>query len=90
MGFGLQWGRNITVAECNTSGLAYMVTSPLQWGRNITVAECVMLFAMPESVSFCFNGAATSLLRSGLGPTPFELIIDRFNGAATSLLRSVH
>ena len=55
---GLQWGRNLTVAEgarvlCRGGG-----GRKLQWGRNLTVAEG---FSSGGSGSgpYCFNGAAT-------------------------------
>ena len=65
----LQWGRNITAAECMSLAdqLADNILT-LQWGRNITAAECLypcqVRLAIPR-----FNGAATSLLRNVAGST---------------------
>ena len=39
----LQWGRNITVAECQILVMDTIPEIQLQWGRNITVAECMWL-----------------------------------------------
>ena len=35
----LQWGRNLFVAECDTSAYVYAQGLELQWGRNLFVAE---------------------------------------------------
>ena len=38
-GRGLQWGRNLTVAEGDRNVLDVRASARLQWGRNLTVAE---------------------------------------------------
>ena len=37
---GLQWGRNLFVAECLGTRRGLIHTYSLQWGRNLFVAEC--------------------------------------------------
>ena len=61
---GLQWGRNLFVAESvyrrpDTTALGY-----LQWGRNLFVAESHYYRRIRPNLS-SFNGAATCSLRKG-------------------------
>ena len=67
---GLQWGRNLTVAESRKREDIQNRLARLQWGRNLTVAERPCSIGYAKS-SRCFNGAATGQLRkeSDLGGT---------------------
>ena len=59
VGFELQWGRNLIVAEGRRGKKwAGSPMSALQWGRNLIVAEG--LSTKPDSKPYTsFNGAAT-------------------------------
>ena len=41
----LQWGRDLSVAECAVTAYAWDVSEMLQWGRDLSVAECQALAA---------------------------------------------
>jgi hypothetical protein len=55
---GLQWGRDLIVAETGASSRHRGKKRSLQWGRDLIVAETSMTSAAVEAAS-CFNGAAT-------------------------------
>ena len=55
---GLQWGRNMRVAESIEWTEAVRVLKGLQWGRNMRVAESRNV-AYTGSQRTAFNGAAT-------------------------------
>ena len=83
---GLQWGRNLSVAEGGVVGTARRPKSPLQWGRNLSVAEgAARAYYSPHLHGF--NGAATFRLRKGDKKAVWPPLERRFNGAATFRLR---
>ena len=59
---GLQWGRNLSVAEGGGQRTVDVEQAVLQWGRNLSVAEGVPP-PDPRAASPGFNGAATFRLR---------------------------
>ena len=86
----LQWGRDLSVAECGSTPGSCARRSPLQWGRDLSVAEWPSCSAAgPRGLRF--NGAATFRSRNAasFSASP-PSARSRFNGAATFRSRNVH
>src|SRR5579884_3324522 len=69
---GLQWGRDLSIAEIVVSGDPSLSGYPLQWGRDLSIAE---IESHPNGLCFIvgFNGAAISRSRKWMNlPDEFE------------------
>ena len=55
----LQWGRDLSVAECRFPSRGGRSWGMLQWGRDLSVAECRGPPAITRRPRARFNGAAT-------------------------------
>src|SRR5579883_3225825 len=69
---GLQWGRDLSIAEIVVSGDPSLSGYPLQWGRDLSIAE---IESHPNGLCFIvgFNGAAISRSRQWMNlPDEFE------------------
>ena len=56
---GLQWGRDLIVAETIVDHVGTWAAGQLQWGRDLIVAETRLDVSGSASVFAGFNGAAT-------------------------------
>ena len=79
---GLQWGRNLTVADgyCRKVGLAPF--GQLQWGRNLTVADGGSMRAA-AAASGPLQWGRNLTVADGVGPAYDAAYRAGFNGAAT-------
>ncbi len=64
--YGLQWGRDLEVAESRYLSLENVIAAKtLQWGRDLEVAERTGLKSSMQDQPGRFNGAATWKSRKG-------------------------